>query len=362
MKYLSVLLLIGAFVVGCSPDDGGSEGFDASDDTQTMDTEGEDAGADIGETDSSTDAIDGDTDDVLDSQSAEHWSPIAPLAAGPRQETAVVAVDGKVYVIGGYTDTASLVATVEAYDPANDTWSDVADVPDRLHHANAAVAGGKIYVLGYLVEGFAASGRCFEYDPDTDTWTELDPMPSGTERGSSAIATIGDEIYVAGGLRSGAVPDFSKFDPVSGEWTSLPDAPRSFDHAGYGAIDGKLYVAGGRDSQITAFTGDVDIFDPDSGEWSSGASMPTPRGGVASAVADGQLYVFGGEGTADVASGVFDDAEAYDPVADAWRVLDPMPNPRHGMGAATVDGSIIVPGGADEQAFAAVDTSSTYEP
>ena len=90
--------------------------------------------------------------------------------------------------------------------------------------------------------------------------------------------------------------------------------------------------------------------------------MPTSRGGVASAVLDGRLYVFGGEGAPDVASGVFDAVEVYDVAGDRWSVLEPMPSPRHGMGAAAVDGRIIIPGGADEQAFGAVETVSSYQP
>src|SRR5690349_23633942 len=46
----------------------------------------------------------------------------APLAAGPRQETAVVAVAGEIYVIGGFDEQSRVVADVEAFDPALGTW------------------------------------------------------------------------------------------------------------------------------------------------------------------------------------------------------------------------------------------------
>jgi N-acetylneuraminic acid mutarotase len=265
-------------------------------------------------------------------------------------------------VIGGYTDTGSLVNTVEAYDPSADTWTEVASVPARLHHANAAVVDSKIYILGFLTRGFAPSGRCFVYDPAEDAWTEISSMPSGTERGSSAIAAIDGDIYLAGGLQSGAVNMVSKFDPQTEEWIELASAPRSFDHAAFAAIDGKLIVAGGRDTNIGAITADVDIYDPASDTWSSGAQMSTARGGVAGAVLGGEFYVIGGEGNSEVATGVFDDVEAYDPATDTWAILEAMPNPRHGMGAAAVDGRIIVPGGADEEAFAAVATSTSLSP
>ena len=52
--------------------------------------------------------------------------------------------------------------------------------------------------------------------------------------------------------------------------------------------------------------------------------------------------------------------EAYTP--DSWEALEPMPTPRHGTGAAELDGVIYVPGGATMQAFGAVDTHEAYVP
>jgi N-acetylneuraminic acid mutarotase len=354
MRYTLLLFAAAVLVAACSsePGDGGGDAVD-------------DASADAAAEDVSADAepdVEHQDADEVDADVAGTWSDIAPLELGPRQETAVVALEGRVFVIGGYTDTGSLVNTVEAYDPSADTWTEVASVPARLHHANAAVVDSKIYILGFLTRGFAPSGRCFVYDPAEDAWTEISSMPSGAERGSSAIAEIDGEVYVAGGLQNGAVNMVSKFDPQTEEWTELASAPRSFDHAAYGAIDGKLVVAGGRDTNIGAITADVDIYDPASDTWSSGAQMPTARGGVAGAVLDGELYVIGGEGNSEVATGVFDDVEAYDPATDTWTILETMPNPRHGMGAAAVDGRVIVPGGADEEAFAAVATSTSLSP
>lgn len=45
----------------------------------------------------------------------------------------------------------------------------------------------------------------------------------------------------------------------------------------------------------------------------------------------------GGEGNTEVPSGVFDALESYDPATDTWSVHEPMINPRHGMGAASME-------------------------
>lgn len=302
-----------------------------------------------------------DTDDEAPAE--PRWLVLASIAGGPRQETGVVALNGEIYLIGGFDADSRVVATVEAYDPQTDRWRRTADLPLPLHHANVAVVDGALYVVGFLSGGgFTADGRVFAYDPAADVWTTRTSMPSGTERGASAVAVVDGKIYVAGGFRNAAVRDVSAYDPATDTWEILPDLPAPRDHVVGGAIDGVIYVAGGRDSSIFAVSGAVYAFDPAAGRWQERASMPTPRGGAAAAVLDGRLYLFGGEGDRSVASGVFDQTEAYDPLTDRWESLPPMPTPRHGTGAAALDGRIYVPGGADVQGFAAVDTSEAFVP
>lgn len=285
------------------------------------------------------------------------WTTLATLPV-PRQEHPTLAFEDEIWIFGGYDDTIRNLATVDVYDPATDTWrTDVAPMPTAMHHANVAAVDGKIYVTGYLGPGnFVARGGVFAYDPDENDWTEKTSMPDGRQRGASATVAIDGKIYVAGGLRSGTVADFSAYDPSTDRWETLPDMPRPLDHAGAAAVGGKLYVLGGRAAGIEGVSGAVLIYDPKAGTWSSGEEMPTPRGGVAAAVAGGEIFVLGGEGNTAVETGVFDDVEAYDPEADSWRVLLPMAAPRHGMGAAAIGRRIYVPGGASVQAFGVVDT------
>ena len=287
----------------------------------------------------------------------------APLGAGARQETAVVALGGEVYVLGGYVTGANFVDWVEAYDPETDSWRRLADLPARMHHANAAAVGGKLYVLGFLGSRFAADGSGFVYDPQADAWAPVASMPRERRRGASATAAIGDKIYVAGGFRGSAVAEFDVYDPAMDTWTPLPDLPRPLDHGAFGATGDTLVLAGGRDTDVSAVDGRVHLFTPGVDDtWREGSPMPTPRGGLASAMLDGKLYTFGGEGNRDDPAGVFATVEAYDVARDRWEALEGMPTPRHGMGAAALDGAIHVPGGATRQLLAPVDVHEVYRP
>src|SRR3990172_663987 len=75
------------------------------------------------------------------SDAAGFWSLGAPLPT-PRQEVAVAALGGFVYVLGGIDAERRSVATVERYDPVRNIWELLAPLPAPRPHAAAAAAGG----------------------------------------------------------------------------------------------------------------------------------------------------------------------------------------------------------------------------
>lgn len=283
------------------------------------------------------------------SASAERWSMLAPLPE-PRQENAVVELDGRVYVIGGMRGPTSTADTVEVYDPATDQWTRVAPLPSPRHHTAAAAVGGKLYVLGGLVgPQFEPVDTVFEYDPATDRWTARAPMP--TARGAMGVAALDGRIYAAGGSPDARERDFAAYDPATDTWEVLPPMPTPRNHLAAAATAGRFYAIGGRSGAIGGITNAVEMFDPSTGAWSPVAPMPTARGGHAAAVVEGCIYVMGGEGNRAHPLGVFEETELYEPITGVWRALEPMPLPLHGIGAAAVGTRIHVPGGAHIEGF-----------
>jgi N-acetylneuraminic acid mutarotase len=187
-------------------------------------------------------------------------------------------------------------------------------------------------------------------------------MPAGTERGAAVVGVVAGKVYLAGGLRGGAVADVSSFDAANNTWdTTLPPLPQPRDHACGGAIGGKVYVAGGRRGTVGTIAGEVFEYTP-GGAWIDRSVMPTPRGGTACGVIDGRLVVVGGEGNPAVPSGVFPQAEAFTAATNSWESLAPMAVPRHGMGAAASGERLYVPGGATRETFGAVDVHEVFTP
>ena len=62
------------------------------------------------------------------------------------------AVNGKIYAIGGFGETSVgglvVFSTVEAYDPATDTWTKKTDMPTARDVLSTIAVNGKIYAIG----------------------------------------------------------------------------------------------------------------------------------------------------------------------------------------------------------------------
>lgn len=292
---------------------------------------------------------------------ARGWRTLPSLPSGPRQETAVVALDGEVWVMGGFDDAGNVLDTVEIFDPAAGSWRPGPPLPAPMHHANAVVVEGRLLLLGFLRDlSFEARGETFSWGADSGVWSPLAPLPRA--RGASAVGAIGESAIVCGGFRDGAVPDCDRYDTSVDTWEPLPDLPAIRDHVVGAVVDDRFFVVGGREGTIASIGGDVWELDLDALAFLPRRSMATPRAGCAAAVLDGRIFVAGGEGNPEEASGVFPQLEAYDPVEDTWSQLAPMPTPRHGTGAAVVDGMLVVPGGADIAAFSAVEVVEGFVP
>ena len=124
------------------------------------------------------------------------WKQLPP-APSVRTEVAVAELDGKIYLIGGFTPKG-VTDKVVAFDLATGTWQAQSPLPRPLHHTTAVVANGKLYVIGGFGSAtWSPTNVNYMYDPETHHWTVKAPMP--TERGALSATVIDDKIYAVGG-------------------------------------------------------------------------------------------------------------------------------------------------------------------
>lgn len=92
------------------------------------------------------------------------WQTRAPMPFS-RQELATAALNGKLYILGGYYLGFMSTATVQVYNPTTDTWTLAHPLPYAVNHNAAAVAGGRLYSFG------AGGGETFVYNPNNNSWS-----------------------------------------------------------------------------------------------------------------------------------------------------------------------------------------------
>ena len=117
-----------------------------------------------------------------------------------RYGLAVVAANGILYAIGGENSNGPL-SIVEAYNPATDTWSTRAPIPQARSFPVGDVSKGIVYLAGGYDESFEPQGVLYAYDPARDSWSAKSAMP--TPRHSMTGNFLDGLFYAVGGSALG---------------------------------------------------------------------------------------------------------------------------------------------------------------
>ena len=272
-----------------------------------------------------------------------------------RHESAAAVIDGKLYLVGGRGERP-----VERYNPDTGNWQTLATPPLSMHHFQAVTYKDRIYVIGALNGSYPYEdpiSHVYIYDPKTDSWTKGAEIPEDRRRGAAGAAVYNDQIYVVGGIQnghaSGQVRWLDSFDPATGQWTKLANAPRKRDHFQVAVINDKLYAAGGRrSSQATGQTfeltiPEVDVYNFATGQWTPlppSGDLPTERAGSTTIAVGNYLIVMGGESAAQTEA--HDEVEALNTETGKWHSLPSLNQGRHGTQAVVLGDTIHIAAGS----------------
>ncbi len=271
-------------------------------------------------------------DDLGPQSAGSAWQAFAPYPKKVADNTAARdPATGKVYSMGGtYLDPYSgSVAGIDnsafVYDPVSDAWSPIANAPVARQAAASAFVDGKYYVVNGWASGAEANpvAEMDIYDPATGQWNAGAPNPAPAG-GGSAYAVLNGSLYIVGGCNDGPCSTSTNavqvYHPYSDSWTSAANYPHPVTFASCGAIEGKLYCAGG--IRNGAAEADGYVYDPLSNSWSPIADMFPPLGSSIYTAANGLLLVAGG---VDGGANVVNEGEAYDPQTNSWVPLPNLP-------------------------------------
>lgn len=145
------------------------------------------------------------------------WETRASLPTARRYLTAAV-LGGRIYAIGGYDGGPRLfnpLAITEIYDPTTNTWQSGPALPKALGSLASVAVNNRIYVIGgdasqeqcwLSVQNHKPQADVYIYDPLTNQWSVGPAL--GVARSDIAVAAVDRTIYAIGGRRSGCTISF----------------------------------------------------------------------------------------------------------------------------------------------------------
>ena len=104
------------------------------------------------------------------------------------------AINGILYVVGGTSDGHTPAATLEASNPASNTWTTKAAPPAGVQWFSSAVADGILYTIG--TRGLLSRKATYAYDPVLDAWSARTDAPGFDD---SVVASLDGIVYAMGG-------------------------------------------------------------------------------------------------------------------------------------------------------------------
>ncbi|CAN5559493.1 hypothetical protein BH18VER1_BH18VER1_02450 [soil metagenome] len=120
----------------------------------------------------------------------------------PRNHMGGVALNGKIYAIGGQhlgDEVNGAQSEVDVYNPSTNRWTQAAPMPRPIGHVTAGifVRGGRIDVATGVTSNSFEIANVIEYDPSTNAWSELPPLSAA--RQSPVTGLVGNQIVVTSG-------------------------------------------------------------------------------------------------------------------------------------------------------------------
>lgn len=275
-----------------------------------------------------------------------------------RAETQGVVINNKLYVFGGYNGNLIAMTRSDVYDPATNTWTRIADMPEALTHVPVVTDGTKAYLIGGFVGDHPgpSTRHVWIYDTVSDTWIAGPDLPA--ERASGGAALVGRQIHFFGGtvrIAGTTIYDDKNdhymldLDDLLSSWQTKAPLPSTRNHMAGIALYGKLYAIGGQLEQREESLNQslVEMYDPTTDSWTQVADMPTQRGHITSSIDTlaGRIYVVGGTNNGGTGGLPSADVAAYEPVTNTWTILTDLPSARKAPVVGFINGKVYVHSG-----------------
>jgi DNA-binding CsgD family transcriptional regulator/N-acetylneuraminic acid mutarotase len=267
----------------------------------------------------------------------------------------LVALDGKIYAIGGVKENNEATRSVDIYDPTTHHWTEGGNKPTAVANIAGAAVDGKIYVPGGCTNQGKALTAFEIYDPKADSWSKGPVLPEA--RCAYGLVAFQDKLYLFGGWNGKTFEEgIFAYSLKTKKWDTLKSVmPHAKGYVGAAVLNGTIYIAGGYNGQDEF--NQLYIFEPDTGQWVEKAPMQEKRGGLGLIAAANNLYAVGGGWNHTLTA-----SEKYDPASNTWTTFEtPFSAQWRNLGLTAVDTQIYAVGGWNGDKSEYMDSVVSYQ-
>lgn len=256
------------------------------------------------------------------------WDDMADAPLSPRSEASAAWTGTELFICCGRSPGGGDETAAAAYDPGTDAWRDLAPAPTTVAFGTAVWTGSEVLVVGPNRVGWPGSSTvALAFDPTSGEWRQLDAPPVALGA-TPPVSWTGEEAVVWTSVHSSGGSGGFTLDVDAGTWQELPSVPDEL------AIDAPAMVATATEVLIWGPPVDAPttsagaVLDRTSGEWRPMADDPLGSGergngvvGSPSAAWTGSEMVIWTGAVAAAQPQSDTRIIAYAPATDTWREL-----------------------------------------
>ena len=205
----------------------------------------------------------------------------------------------KIYIVDKQVCKVGESQVMEFYIPTTNSWGAIQTDTVVTSFNGCAVLKGGIYATFFHPYGEA---QIYRYDAETNCWDKVTAPP--TMQWYPCVVADEQYLYIIGGISQetmfNIVPTTTttttttttRFDPSSNKWEKVADIKVGRCEAFGAAMNGKVFIAGGRQRQKVISS--CEVYNPPTNEWQLMPSLNVPRLNASMVCSKGRLYVLGG--------------------------------------------------------------------
>ena len=159
---------------------------------------------------------------------AQEWNSITPIPSIGRDDAVAFSLNNLGFVVTGAGDGSDYSESnrLFCYNPINNSWIEKTAFPGvKRQYSSVFTIEGKAYLIGGYSESGAPLNDVWSYNENQDLWTQLNNFPGLARWDASSTSLSGFGYFGLGTNLDSTLSDLWRYNPKKDEWTLVSHYP-----------------------------------------------------------------------------------------------------------------------------------------